>query len=532
MNGFKNVNILKNGLLYSFISLSIFSALILLSPKLAFADTGNGYNSPTTVNGVTYNYKAVTYNAAYGHPYHIVVFNDTAQTCTAVNVCSTAISVTGYLGNGFSDYPDGAYIHGVSGSQGVNDALSYDCDDVDLTTCYYPSGGNSGSTAGNHAIFWYDYGGHTGYQLLQTPFPLKDWFGGNAHDSDALVPYNITRFISLIPSNGSTVSTTTSLGAIIFAALKDFNNIGLGYGRLHIKATQPSYWACQNSGAVYDAVVTCAGDNAPSAGFTYDFGTTTTTGILSGMYNYSNSYTFPAGGKWNIEYSIQQISQPWYCLTLCYSYTTILSTTTTIIIGTTSPMDNAQTEVGQRLNQIQNKIGQDYRNHIASTTSLGEVCSPVATSTNWLGISYNMDFDPITCGLEVVVPTSQNMQDRLNEFKTIPPWAYAFRFYNILNTATTSTTTLPTISYTFATSSPFGYLGPIHFDPFGTITQAAAIITEAKSDRAQPMTVWQIVDPVIDIFIYLVLLFQIIHDLTGIHDSSEKHNYQARGKIQ
>jgi hypothetical protein len=115
-------------------------------------------------------------------------------------------------------------------------------------------------------------------------------------------------------------------------------------------------------------------------------------------------------------------------------------------------------------------------------------------------------------------PGDQALSDDFTIIKETPPWGYVFRVIDILN-ATTSTTTLPTIDYTFASSSPLSAdIGDIHFDPFGLIQQSGTLINEMHSDQAGSPNVWSILMPIVQIFVYLVLLTMIIHDLTGVYN--------------
>jgi hypothetical protein len=123
----------------------------------------------------------------------------------------------------------------------------------------------------------------------------------------------------------------------------------------------------------------------------------------------------------------------------------------------------------------------------------------------------------------VVWPGQQAISDDFTIIQQTPPWGYIFRVVDILN-ATTTTTTLPTIDYTFASSSPMSVIGDIHFDPFGEIAQSGALINQMTSDRPDHATVWTIMMPIVNIFVYLVLFTMIVHDLTGIYSHDKSKN--------
>ena len=123
----------------------------------------------------------------------------------------------------------------------------------------------------------------------------------------------------------------------------------------------------------------------------------------------------------------------------------------------------------------------------------------------------------------VIFPIAFN--EAKDEFGTRAPWGYVTRVINIL-IATTTSTSMPTIDYSFASSSPMSSIGNIHFEPFTLIAQSGTLINEFKSDRSDSKTVWEIFMPFINMFIYIVLLFMIIHDLTGIHGHRQDNDKQ------
>jgi len=138
-------------------------------------------------------------------------------------------------------------------------------------------------------------------------------------------------------------------------------------------------------------------------------------------------------------------------------------------------------------------------------------------------------FDIGDCLYNLIVPKNGPYELAFNEakeeFGTRVPWGYVTRVINIL-IATTTATSMPTIDYSFASSSPMSAIGNIHFEPFTLIEQSGTLINEFKSDRADSKTVWEIFMPFINMFVYVVLLFMIIHDLTGIHSGKPENDKQ------
>lgn len=328
-----------------------------------------------------------------------------------------------------------------------------------------------------------------------------------------------THFISLLPTLGSTVATTTTVGAEVYANMTDFDS-ATG-GRIHVQFTQDSAFACQNSGAVYDAIATCAGPYAPASPINIDFSTSTANRLISGNYNLSSEITFPGGGNWTGVFTIDQISKPWYFLGLFSSYNTLVSTTTHFTIGQASPMDLARQSIASSSEAFASSTRAGIGAILASTTaSLVNACNP---------FNLGGGFSPGDCITLMIWPGDQALQDDLLIINHTPPWGYVFRVITLLN-ATTSSTTLPSISYTFASSSPMAVIGEIHFDPFGSLAGAGELINEFKSDRDDSATVWTIMMPIVNAFIYLVLAFMIIHDLTNIHwgESSKSRHDNTR----
>lgn len=128
-------------------------------------------------------------------------------------------------------------------------------------------------------------------------------------------------------------------------------------------------------------------------------------------------------------------------------------------------------------------------------------------------------FDAITCLQNIVVPDAGYLGLQMGAIKTqmatVPPWGYVTRIIDLM--ATSSTTTLPMISYTFQSDSPFAGKN-ITFDVGSYMNTASAFVNnEAVSNIATDhKSVWQIFMPVVNLFLYIVLAFSIFHDFTGI----------------
>lgn len=183
-----------------------------LQSPMAYAASSNGLNSPTVVDGISYQYKIVTTNLNNGD-IKVVIFNDGATTCGTSSCSIISVGTTGFIGNGDSGgvaIPSAVYIQGNSGNQGVNDALSYVCSNFDYQNCSYPANGNSGRTDGDHYILIRrDLTINTDLHLLnKSDLPIKDWEGDGENDygtttGDGTLVAPFTAFI------GATVGTST-----------------------------------------------------------------------------------------------------------------------------------------------------------------------------------------------------------------------------------------------------------------------------------------------------------------------------------
>ena len=156
---------------------------------------------------------------------------------------------------------------------------------------------------------------------------------------------------------------------------------------------------------------------------------------------------------------------------------------------------------------------------LASTTSnLANVCSP-----------FSSGFSFADCLTATIWPGSASINDDMVILKNTAPLGYIFRLIDIVST-TTASTSMPQISYTFASTSPFAGVN-IHYDPFGSIAEAGTLVNSIHSDQSGK-NVWDILMPVVNIFIYLVLFSMIIHDLTGVYSEMQSQRGENKSKIK
>jgi len=490
--------------------------------------------------------------AAVGGSYVISatsVFADTISFPPTIPIIIDGVTYTGYLyytpdnGSGWVGTlvtDNSIYQNNCSGgSSGTIDPSYYSAyyAGSSLAVCFSGSTDNRRYTGSSLSSMSSILGSGGGYYITHCPDEYPCQFSADrqviyngtvVYSPPITDTYSETQFISIYPDNGTTTATTSSVGAKIYANGDDFTN----YGRLHVTFTQDSAFACQNSGAIYDAVVTCAGENAPASPIEVNFEDVLDR-LLVGIYDLSTTTTFGGGGKWTGIYEIQQVSSPWYFFGLFHTYNTILSTTTHITIGQLSPMDIARHDVYVASQDQASTTRHGIGAILASTTaSWKDACNPFS-GLSWDILSGNVihsTFSLSDCVTLSIYPGDSAISDDFIILKETPPWGYVFRVIDILN-ATTSSSTLPMINYSFASTSPMATLGDIHFDPFGQIAASGSLINEMKSDRSDGATVWTIMMPVVKIFVYFVLFMMIFHDLTGIHSAdgdsvSTKRNEQ------
>lgn len=441
----------------------VFTTILLsiILPITCLAAAGNGYESPTTVNNITYTHKAVW---QFGTSYIVVVFNNTAETCTAINTCSTPISTTNYIGNGYTEFPEPAFIHGINGTQGVEDALEYTCTDIELTNCAYPSAGNSGSTAGTHAIAFYQTETNSFVQLLQLPLPIKDWYNNNASDTPAFEYTNKTHFTYSVPQNGQTkTATSTGLWISAYVTATDKPNLYFLYSLAYQKGTgQPLIPLFDNH---TDPQSTIIGDNSVG----------------------SSTYIIGTDGKYILQAALCYKTGFWIFET-CSN--TLLSTTSIFWFGTSTTPYNSTYQ------NIQDRI----QNLLASTTAqIGKSCSPLSS-----------EFNLADCAVFAIVPSTEQLNDDILLLKQLPPWGYAFRAYDILSTDSSST--IPILSITMPQGVP-GAGSKLTLDA----NHALDFVLYAKSSPfgTSTETLYETTSIYWSIFMYLALGLYITRRLLG-----------------
>lgn len=284
-----------------------------------------------------------------------------------------------------------------------------------------------------------------------------------------------TRIISITPVDGATVSTTTTVGIAGYVSPLD---------SLESPVVTIGLYSKNCGGFAGDVIQAVNGEcakmityNATTSGY---FSTTTT-------INFS-----PWGGVWNYTGKIKTSS---YCiLGYCFKNTEIAATSTTFTIGEPSMLDLFLASSTARI--VQALHDEDI-----------DSCNPLS------GV-----FDILRCLAVMTVPDrdafSIVLTDLHDEILTVVPFGYLTRFLAIItNNATTS---LPSFTATFLTAA--NATTSITFDMQDMLAGGSALVSNIQ-DPESGNTFREILEPFIQLFVYLTLVIVIVKDLTIRHDT-------------
>lgn len=299
------------------------------------------------------------------------------------------------------------------------------------------------------------------------------FYGAFYTDTYSESPLDVTRIITTVPEHASTTATTTSKSVGFTANIASGDYVSDGYFNFYIRRDGISQFAGPAMAGENGNIIT----KNPDA--------------VSGFNTFSTTTALSVIGKHTLHVEYRK---PKTFIGIPFGYEIITATTTSFTVGQLNPFE-----------QFQEDTASDLSDLIASSTaSVADSCTPLSGS-----------FGVGACLYALIVPTGSQMSDNIIVLRAIPPWGYVFRTYDILaGNATTSTSTMPTISYTTGTTSFIGAT-TFDFDPFGTLLDAGSIVN-TPSDQEEQKTVWEIMEGVINLIVYLSLIFMIIRDLTGI----------------
>jgi len=296
-----------------------------------------------------------------------------------------------------------------------------------------------------------------------------------------------TRFISLIPTDGSTVATTSSVGFQVYVNEIDFSS------STKVIVTYTNDNCNSTSGSVMESIpdFTCSSCRI-----------STTTDILSSGYTTASStHTWLHGGRWNYVANISNETGTLCLFGFClFSDEITLATENGIfIVGQLGAFD----------------VLTDY---IASSTAT-DVSTDLSVCAVWTTTG-----DVFQCFRNLLLPSDTQWKDFFTgysgAFLTYPPLGYITKVIQILNDPTVVKP--PALSYTFGSSSPAVLQGKNYtiqiFDNFDKVTLPVA-------DDGSGKNIWDIVMPYFRVIVGFAVLFVITMDIIGVGLSSRGGDY-------
>jgi len=312
--------------------------------------------------------------------------------------------------------------------------------------------------------------------------------GGIYTSSQAPPDNTLTRWISVTPEVATTTATTTTIGAVIYINENDYEE------DMYLSMSFTNQTLSLTGGSALDAFNSASGQ-----------GLEIHLPLTSGYNNVSTTTTFLYAGRTDGKYSVESDS---FISSLplfgdFFNPNTLIASTTYFYVGFKSGLDNA-VDLG------------------ASSVSQYLLTGTTTGANTILNCSNLLSGGITPCVISLFVPNAVTFGDDLlrlrNGFLSVWPLGYVTRFVEIF--VTTSTSSLPVISYSTASTSMFGAID-INFDPFGSLNDPDNPINYVSDNEEDPQTIWEIMEYPITIVVYLMLLFMIIHDLTGVkkHDT-------------
>jgi hypothetical protein len=278
----------------------------------------------------------------------------------------------------------------------------------------------------------------------------------------------ITQIITVTPVSGSTVATTTTIGATGYIAPQDASStLQLNFSNLGCSSEQVSIGGANNCVINFDI-----------------------SNLSSGPFSFATTTSFPFPGTWTQVTSIDTTSAGFCFLGICLgqSSSPLTSTTTMFTLGSPNFADLLLTS-------------------IASTSIAYQDASTTIASCNPLGGVFNI----YTCVQGMLLPDPALLYQQINEATSTilakVPFGYATRMYFLLTSSATGT--LPSLSLTI----PGGYPGAgetLDLTPWPYLLGPGsylAIATSTQSGR----TIMQDFMPYWTIFVLVCFGFAVLH---------------------
>lgn len=468
----------------------IVAGLSLIGSRYAFAVDFNPVQLPTVIDG---EYMTDVVGAVNGSDYWLTFYNSGVKAiCSGDDIDPLGSSPLCNAGGGT------IWITPSSGA-----IRSYTCGSfpgtADYSSCVYANSSDAVYVIDSN--FW----GTRDVTVGQYVSP-QNWPVGLASSSDLY-----TQIIHIDPPSGTVLATTsdTSIGAMSSLACGVYADCTGGYGLATTTWTiigfiSDSDFVASSTYLAYQVM--------PSKG--------QRAGLLSGHYLIeeaggfeiatTSDYLFGSGVRVDWKIISYGEDESWYCLwgvLNCPSRRDLLATSTFYSVG----YEDMSSQDLAYLNYLGTWEGVQMGADIMGSTTgqLLSACTPWSTS-----------FAIGQCLYALILPADVDLQYQLDRTKNLlferAPVGYLVRFIDILSD--TSTSSLPVLSYTFA-SGKFLEGETIAFDPFGALEGSGSLLNEAVSDQNGTSTVSDVLGVGLKVVIYMALVFLIIHDLTGLGHS-------------
>ena len=328
------------------------------------------------------------------------------------------------------------------------------------------------------------------------------WDGVTVDDLD--FPSNFDRFITLEPGNMQTVGTTTYQFHAASFYISSSTDTSDYFMRFKWKRNQDDQAAV--------ALIAAQGGNW----ITYDFDPNDW-GVDPGYNIIATNTLFAVEGQYTFVAEVRRSSWVntalgWVGLDSLYDGGLIMSSSTQFIAGYQTAYDQ----------------------FIASTTQSSSeffASSTITLADAKKYCSLSLDFSISDCFGVVFGWQSGPMATAFNNIKngffSYVPFGYVTRFVTVITD--TSTTTLPSLTYTFPASAP-GFMAnaDFTFNPWQYFyTDGSPVKDEIVANDGSGKNIWEIFEPIINIIVYITLLFMIIRDLTGIDRATHPREKQS-----
>lgn len=322
-------------------------------------------------------------------------------------------------------------------------------------------------------------------QLIASSTPTDTRYQDIAWTGTGYFDAEETRIISVVPVRNSTVSTSTTISALVYVAPEDYEDgMVVNFSFTNQTLTYVGGSVLQ----AYEAAFTTGGIDLPV--------------LSSGTTQVSTSTVF---GYMGITTGIIAIRTESFLsgLPLLGTYfqpNSIVSTTTRFTVTAMTGLDLALA---------------------SSSLSLADYLLTGTTTQPILNCNFGSSFTLEACLVSLIIPSSEVLKEDIQQASDLVlrswPIGYITRAVEIFVSEATST--LPTISIEFPGETALaGEEWTI--DPWGGY---ASVYATLESSGDNPQNVWEILDIVWNTVIYLLLFGMIVHDITGLHKHTKHH---------